>query len=118
MFISTRRGGGKGSLLSVSMEPKTQCLDWQWRALETSIKTHMKVIQLLVCTLFYGFSIRSYNKNCFLSHTDIAIGAPYADDGAGKVYIYHGSAKGINSSPAQVGFVELCLRNFTRNCWS
>ncbi|XP_041095188.1 integrin alpha-7-like [Polyodon spathula] len=32
--------------------------------------------------------------------TDIAIGAPF--DGDGKVYIYHGSASGINIKPAQV----------------
>ncbi|XP_071330763.1 integrin alpha-6 isoform X2 [Trachinotus anak] len=36
------------------------------------------------------------------SYEDIAIGAPYDDSGAGKVYIYHGSAQGINTSPAQI----------------
>lgn len=36
------------------------------------------------------------------SFTDIAVGAPYDDGGAGKVYIYHGSADGINTTPAQV----------------
>ena len=39
----------------------------------------------------------------FLLSTDIAVGAPYDDSGAGKVYIYHGSAQGIKTSPAQVG---------------
>lgn len=42
-----------------------------------------------------------------LSPSDIAVGAPYEDGGAGKVYIYHGSAQGINTSPAQVGFIDL-----------
>lgn len=31
---------------------------------------------------------------------DIAVGAPY--EGRGRVYIYHGSAKGIDVRPAQV----------------
>ncbi|KAG7501776.1 integrin alpha-6 isoform X1 [Solea senegalensis] len=35
-------------------------------------------------------------------YEDIAIGAPYDDRGAGRVYIYHGSAQGINTSPAQI----------------
>ncbi|XP_058477547.1 integrin alpha-6 isoform X1 [Solea solea] len=35
-------------------------------------------------------------------YEDIAIGAPYEDRGAGRVYIYHGSAQGINTSPAQI----------------
>lgn len=39
----------------------------------------------------------------FLLSTDIAVGAPYDDSGAGKVYIYHGSAQGIKTIPAQVG---------------
>lgn len=32
--------------------------------------------------------------------TDIAVGAPYDDNG--KVFIYHGSASGINTKPTQV----------------
>lgn len=40
--------------------------------------------------------------NCPLSLLDIAVGAPYADAGSGRVYIYHGSAYGINTKPAQV----------------
>lgn len=41
--------------------------------------------------------------------TDIAVGAPY--DGNGKVFIYHGSANGVNTKPTQVtrqpGFLPL-----------
>ena len=33
---------------------------------------------------------------------DVAVGAPYDDDGAGKVFIYHGAAEGIKVKPAQV----------------
>ncbi|KAF7668769.1 hypothetical protein LDENG_00284060 [Lucifuga dentata] len=36
------------------------------------------------------------------SYEDIAIGAPHDDGGAGKVYIYQGSAQGINTNPAQI----------------
>ncbi|XP_022068905.2 integrin alpha-6 isoform X3 [Acanthochromis polyacanthus] len=36
------------------------------------------------------------------SYQDIAVGAPHDDGGAGKVYIYHGSAEGISISPAQI----------------
>uniref|UniRef100_A0AAQ5XLT1 Integrin alpha-2 domain-containing protein n=1 Tax=Amphiprion ocellaris TaxID=80972 RepID=A0AAQ5XLT1_AMPOC len=36
------------------------------------------------------------------SYEDIAVGAPHDDAGTGKVYIYHGSAQGIKTSPAQV----------------
>lgn len=33
--------------------------------------------------------------------SDVAIGAPYEDDGAGAVYIYMGSAAGLNPNYAQ-----------------
>uniref|UniRef100_A0AAX7TTV3 Integrin alpha-2 domain-containing protein n=1 Tax=Astatotilapia calliptera TaxID=8154 RepID=A0AAX7TTV3_ASTCA len=36
------------------------------------------------------------------SYKDIAIGAPQEDSGTGKVYIYHGSAQGIKTTPAQI----------------
>lgn len=42
-------------------------------------------------------------------HSDIAIGAPADDSGAGKVYIYHGSVKGINTSPAQVSLFRVII---------
>ncbi|CAK6954171.1 integrin alpha-6 [Scomber scombrus] len=50
----------------------------------------------------FGLAVESIGDINQDSYEDIAIGAPYADDGAGKVYIYHGSAKGINTSPAQI----------------
>lgn len=37
-----------------------------------------------------------------LAQTDVAAGAPNEDGGSGKVYIYHGSAQGIQTRPAQV----------------
>lgn len=33
---------------------------------------------------------------------DVAVGAPYDDEGAGSVYIYHGSSDGLKKEPAQV----------------
>uniref|UniRef100_A0A3Q3LFW3 Integrin, alpha 6a n=1 Tax=Mastacembelus armatus TaxID=205130 RepID=A0A3Q3LFW3_9TELE len=49
----------------------------------------------------FGLAVENIGDINLDSYEDIAIGAPY-DDGAGKVYIYHGSSKGINTSPAQV----------------
>lgn len=43
MSTSTRLESGALSSPSASMELKTQCLDWQWRILETSIWIPMKV---------------------------------------------------------------------------
>lgn len=53
----------------------------------------------------------------FFPHTDIAIGAPQEDSGTGKVYIYHGSAQGIKTTPAQV---DICLENYITSvfCYS
>jgi len=43
-----------------------------------------------------------YKHTVLLS--DFAVGAPYDDDGMGKVYIYHGSATDLKSlKAAQVG---------------
>ncbi|XP_044221590.1 integrin alpha-6 isoform X1 [Thunnus albacares] len=50
----------------------------------------------------FGLAVENIGDINQDSYEDIAIGAPYADGGAGKVYIYHGSAKGINTSPAQI----------------
>ncbi|XP_041857884.1 integrin alpha-6 isoform X2 [Melanotaenia boesemani] len=44
-------------------------------------------------------NIGDINKD---SYQDIAVGAPHDDGGAGRVYIYHGSAQGIQTKPAQV----------------
>ncbi|KAM7407449.1 hypothetical protein PAMA_003259 [Pampus argenteus] len=50
----------------------------------------------------FGLAVENIGDINQDSYEDIAIGAPYADSGAGKVYIYHGSAEGINTSPAQI----------------
>lgn len=55
-----------------------------------------------VCEQVYIFVYVLTDTNCPLSLPDIAVGAPYADSGSGRVYIYHGSAYGINTKPAQV----------------
>uniref|UniRef100_A0A673AFB4 Integrin alpha-2 domain-containing protein n=1 Tax=Sphaeramia orbicularis TaxID=375764 RepID=A0A673AFB4_9TELE len=50
----------------------------------------------------FGQSVENIGDINQDSYEDIAVGAPYDDAGAGKVYIYHGSAQGINTTPAQV----------------
>uniref|UniRef100_A0A8C7HSH3 Integrin subunit alpha 6 n=1 Tax=Oncorhynchus kisutch TaxID=8019 RepID=A0A8C7HSH3_ONCKI len=55
----------------------------------------------------FGLAVENIGDINQDSYQDIAVGAPYADTGAGKVYIYHGSANGINTMPAQVGFAVL-----------
>uniref|UniRef100_A0A8C4P1D2 Integrin, alpha 6a n=1 Tax=Dicentrarchus labrax TaxID=13489 RepID=A0A8C4P1D2_DICLA len=52
----------------------------------------------------FGIAVENIGDINQDSYEDIAIGAPYDDGGAGNVYIYHGSAQGIKTSPAQVGF--------------
>lgn len=56
-------------------------------------------VLLLLCYYVYDFFVTT---NFPLSLPDIAVGAPYADAGSGRVYIYHGSNYGINTKPAQV----------------
>ncbi|XP_035531993.1 integrin alpha-6 isoform X2 [Morone saxatilis] len=50
----------------------------------------------------FGLAVENIGDINQDSYEDIAIGAPYDDGGEGKVYIYHGSAQGINTSPAQI----------------
>ncbi|KAL6100817.1 itga6 [Pungitius sinensis] len=50
----------------------------------------------------FGLAVENIGDVNQDSYEDIAIGAPYADGGAGKVFIYHGSAQGIQTSPAQI----------------
>lgn len=46
----------------------------------------------------------------FCSCTDLAVGAPQEDDGAGKVFIYQGSAQGVQTIPAQVvNYIDLTV---------
>nr|AAC23572.1 alpha integrin subunit SU2 [Lytechinus variegatus] len=50
----------------------------------------------------FGLSIASIGDSNQDGFNDVAIGAPYEGDDAGAVYIYHGSANGLKSTPAQV----------------
>ncbi|XP_041752527.1 integrin alpha-6 isoform X1 [Coregonus clupeaformis] len=50
----------------------------------------------------FGLAVENLGDLNLDGYQDIAVGAPYYDNGAGKVYIYHGSAQGINIKPAQV----------------
>ncbi|XP_056290120.1 integrin alpha-6 isoform X1 [Pseudoliparis swirei] len=50
----------------------------------------------------FGLAVKNIGDINQDSYEDIAVGAPYDDGGAGKVYIYHGSAQGIKTSPAQI----------------
>ncbi|XP_036964800.1 integrin alpha-6 isoform X2 [Acanthopagrus latus] len=50
----------------------------------------------------FGLAVENIGDINQDSYEDIAVGAPYDDSGAGKVYIYHGSAEGIKTSPAQI----------------
>uniref|UniRef100_A0A9J8ANQ7 Integrin subunit alpha 6 n=1 Tax=Cyprinus carpio carpio TaxID=630221 RepID=A0A9J8ANQ7_CYPCA len=50
----------------------------------------------------FGLAVENIGDINLDSFEDIAVGAPYADSGFGSVYIYHGSADGINTTPAQV----------------
>uniref|UniRef100_A0A8C4SB15 Integrin, alpha 6a n=1 Tax=Erpetoichthys calabaricus TaxID=27687 RepID=A0A8C4SB15_ERPCA len=49
----------------------------------------------------FGLSVENIGDVNQDGFQDFAVGAPY-DGGSGKVYIYHGSSKGINTIPAQV----------------
>ncbi len=70
-------------------------------------------MQKLVFSFGYEIitSIRVFNflPACI---SDIAVGAPFADSGLGSVYIYHGSADGINTTPAQVRHYPLSVSLF------
>ncbi|KAI7809076.1 putative integrin alpha-6, partial [Triplophysa rosa] len=50
----------------------------------------------------FGLTVENIGDINLDSFEDIAIGAPYTDSGFGSVYIYHGSADGINTKPAQI----------------
>ncbi|KAL0966383.1 hypothetical protein UPYG_G00294660 [Umbra pygmaea] len=50
----------------------------------------------------FGLAVENLRDVNLDGYNDIAVGAPYADMGAGKVYIYHGSAQGLVTKPAQV----------------
>ncbi|KAF7661523.1 hypothetical protein LDENG_00258880 [Lucifuga dentata] len=45
----------------------------------------------------FGLSVENLGDINQDGYHDFAVGAPYDDDGAGKVYIYHGSAEGLKN---------------------
>uniref|UniRef100_A0AAQ4Q7Y7 Integrin subunit alpha 6 n=1 Tax=Gasterosteus aculeatus aculeatus TaxID=481459 RepID=A0AAQ4Q7Y7_GASAC len=51
----------------------------------------------------FGLAVENIGDVNQDSYEDIAIGAPYDDGGAGKVFIYHGSAQGITTGPILSG---------------
>uniref|UniRef100_A0A3P9NBI9 Integrin subunit alpha 6 n=1 Tax=Poecilia reticulata TaxID=8081 RepID=A0A3P9NBI9_POERE len=60
----------------------------------------------------FGLAVENIGDVNQDSFNDIAVGAPQDDEGAGRVYIYHGSAEGIKTTPAQVGSNDTFLRYF------
>ncbi|XP_036395908.1 integrin alpha-6-like [Megalops cyprinoides] len=50
----------------------------------------------------FGLAVENIGDVNQDSYEDIAVGAPYDDAGAGRVYIYHGSAEGVDTKPVQV----------------
>ncbi|KAK7939569.1 hypothetical protein WMY93_002895 [Mugilogobius chulae] len=50
----------------------------------------------------FGLAVKNIGDINQDHYEDIAVGAPFDDSGTGKVYIFHGSAQGINTTPAQV----------------
>ncbi|PWA31315.1 hypothetical protein CCH79_00002766 [Gambusia affinis] len=50
----------------------------------------------------FGLAVENIGDVNRDSFNDIAVGAPQEEEGAGRVYIYHGSAQGIKTTPAQI----------------
>ncbi|XP_060716302.1 integrin alpha-6b isoform X2 [Tachysurus vachellii] len=50
----------------------------------------------------FGLSIENLGDINLDGFNDVAVGAPYDEEGAGCVYIYHGSSSGLKKEPVQV----------------
>ncbi|MBK7434204.1 MAG: FG-GAP repeat protein, partial [Chitinophagaceae bacterium] len=54
----------------------------------------------------FGFSVSTAGDVNGDGYSDVAIGAPYYDDGAnadeGRAFVYHGSAAGLSASPNNI----------------
>ena len=50
----------------------------------------------------FGYAISSVGDLNKDGYQDLAIGAPFADDGYGRVYIYLGDKNGVIREPSQV----------------
>lgn len=50
----------------------------------------------------FGFAVAGLGDTNADGFNDLAVGAPYENDGTGAVYIFHGSDKGLRSTPGQI----------------
>ncbi|XP_028993138.1 integrin alpha-6 isoform X2 [Betta splendens] len=50
----------------------------------------------------FGLAVQNIGDVNLDSYEDVAVGAPYDDGGSGRVYIYHGSSRGIDTKPSQI----------------
>lgn len=50
----------------------------------------------------FGLAVENIGDVNLDSFEDIAVGAPSDEGGAGRVFIYHGSKRGVKTSPAQI----------------
>ncbi|XP_028986454.1 integrin alpha-6-like [Betta splendens] len=48
----------------------------------------------------FGLAVENLGDTNLDGYDDFAVGSPYSNDGTGKVFIYHGSAKGLHSKEA------------------
>ena len=50
----------------------------------------------------FGFAVAALGDTNQDGNNDIAVGAPYENEGSGTVYIYHGSRYGLKTRPGQI----------------